>query len=84
LAESNCKALGVNFINTCLENQQVELPDKIPQDNPQLAECAWYKDIIFFLQELRPLDGMGKVKARSLKLKEIRYFLIDQVLKDYV
>jgi hypothetical protein len=45
-----------------------------------LAECTWYKDIIFFLQELRPPDGMGKSKARDLKLKEIRYFLIDQVL----
>jgi hypothetical protein len=45
-----------------------------------LEECTWYKDIIYFLQELRPPDGMGKSKARDLKLKEIRYCLIDQIL----
>jgi hypothetical protein len=80
LVESNCKYLGVNFINTCSENQQVELSDKGSQDNPPLAECTWYKDIIYFLQELNPPDGMGKIKARDLNLKAIRYFLIDQVL----
>jgi hypothetical protein len=80
LDESNCKYLGVNFINTCSENQQSELSDKNSQDNLPLAECTWYKDIIFFLQELQPPDGMGKRKARALKLKAIRYCLIDQVL----
>jgi hypothetical protein len=80
LVESNCKYLGVNFINTCSKNQQAELSDKSSQDNPPLTECAWYKDIIYFLQELKPPDGMGKIKERYLKLKEIRYFLIDQVL----
>jgi hypothetical protein len=42
-----------------------------------LAECTWYKDIIYFLQELRPPYGMGMRKERDLKVKEIRYFLID-------
>jgi hypothetical protein len=27
-----------------------------------------------------PPDGIGKSKARDLKLKVIRYFLIDQIL----
>jgi hypothetical protein len=80
LAESNCKALGVSFTNICSKNQQAELSDGSSQDNPPLAECAWYKDIIHFLQELRPPDGMGKIKARALRLKAIRYCLIDQVL----
>jgi hypothetical protein len=80
LVESNCKYLGVNFINTCSKNQQAKLFDKISQDNPPLTEYPWYKDIIIFLQELRSPDGMGKIKARALKLKAIIYFLIDQVL----
>jgi hypothetical protein len=80
LDESNCKYLGVNFINTCSENQQSDFSDKSSQDIPPLVECTWYKDIIFFLQELRPPDGIDKIKARDLKIKEIRYFLIDQVL----
>jgi hypothetical protein len=80
LVESNCKYLGVNFIHTCSENQQAELSDKSSQDRPPSAKCTWYKDIIYFLQELRPPDGMGKSKARYLKTKAIRYCLIDEVL----
>jgi len=52
LAKSNCKALEVNFINTCLKNQQVELSDKYSQVIPTLVECAWYKDNIFFLKNI--------------------------------
>jgi hypothetical protein len=51
-----------------------------PQDNPPLVECTWYRDIIYFLLELNPPDEMGKSKERDLNLKEVRYFLIDQVL----
>jgi ribonuclease HI len=37
LAKSNCKSLGINFINTCSEDQQVEVSDKIPHDSPPLT-----------------------------------------------
>jgi hypothetical protein len=80
LAESNCIDLEVNFINTCSGNQQTKLYDEGSQDNPPLAECIWYKDIIFFLQELQPPYGMGKNKARDLKPKTIKYCLFDRVL----
>jgi hypothetical protein len=80
LVESNCKALGVNFINTCSESQKTEASGSSPRDNPPLAGCTWYRVIIYFLQELRPPDGMGRSKERALKLKAIRYCLIDQVL----
>jgi hypothetical protein len=36
LAKSNCKSLGVNFINTCSKNQQVELCDASSQVSPPL------------------------------------------------
>jgi hypothetical protein len=77
LSESNCKALGVNFINPFSENHQAKVSNKIPQDSLPLEEYAWYKDIIYFLQDLNPPNGMGKNKARDLNLKEVRYFLID-------
>jgi hypothetical protein len=32
------------------------------------------------LQELKPPDGLGKSKARAVKLKAVKYFLIDQTL----
>jgi ribonuclease HI len=75
LAESNCKALGISFIN-----EQAESSNRNFQDALSLAECAWYRDILYFLQELKPPDGMGKSKARALKLKAVRYCLIDQTL----
>jgi hypothetical protein len=76
LAESNCKYLGVNFIDTCSEDQQAELSDKSSQDNPPLVECTWYKYIIYFLQELRPPGGMGKRKARALSSKQLGIALL--------
>jgi hypothetical protein len=80
LVESNCKSLGVNFINACSGNQQAELSDKDLQVSPPLAKCTWYKDIILFLQKLRPPNGMDKSKVRASKLKSIKYCLVDQVL----
>jgi hypothetical protein len=80
LDESNCRVLGVRFINTCSENQVAESSIKISHDGSSLAKCTWYRDILYFLQELKPPDGMGKSKARNLKLKMIRYCLTDQVL----
>jgi len=51
--------------------------DKSTQYNPPLVECTRYKDIIFFLQELSPQYGMGKINERDLKLKAIKYFILD-------
>jgi hypothetical protein len=75
LDESNCKALGISFIN-----EQVESSNKNFQGALYLATCSWYKDILYFLQELKPPDEMGKRKARALKLKAVRYCIIDQAL----
>jgi hypothetical protein len=75
LAESNYKALEINLIN-----EQTESSNRGSQGNVPLSACPWYKDILYFLQELRPPDGMEKGKARALKLKDVRYFLIGQAL----
>jgi ribonuclease HI len=75
LAESNYKALEINLIN-----EQTESSNRGSQGNVPLSACPWYKDILYFLQELRPPDGMEKGKARALKLKAVRYCLIGQAL----
>ena len=51
-----------------------------PQREPPLARCPWYKDVIYFLQELRPPDDLQRNMEKALKLKAVRYCLIDQVL----
>jgi ribonuclease HI len=80
LAEANCQALGISFINECSGIQQDRLSDIDHQREPPLAQCPWYKDVIYFLQELRPPDGLQRSKARALKLKAVKYCLIDQIL----
>jgi hypothetical protein len=80
LAESNCKALGVNFMGTNSVNQQSEIQNNNLQINSKLAECSWYKDVIYFLQNLQPPVGLEKAKVRSLKLKEVKYCIVDQML----
>jgi hypothetical protein len=39
LAESNCKALGVIFMNTHSKNQQIEIVDKYTHVSLNLVEC---------------------------------------------
>jgi ribonuclease HI len=75
MAESNYEALEINLINEQAESSNRESLSTVP-----LSACSWYKDILWFLQELRPPDGMEKSKARALKLKAIRYCLIGQAL----
>jgi hypothetical protein len=45
-----------------------------------LEECNWYKDIIYLLQNLQPPNGLDKTKIRDLKLKEIKYCIVDHIL----
>jgi hypothetical protein len=78
--ESNWKAFGVNFMNINSENQQVDFSYKISHITPNLVECTWYKDIIYFQQNFYPPNGLEKNKVRDLNLKAIRYCLIDHTL----
>jgi hypothetical protein len=48
--------------------------------DPPLEGSPWYKDVIYFLQKLQPPDGMQRNNDRALKIKEIKYFVIDQIL----
>jgi hypothetical protein len=86
LAESKCKALGVNFMNADSIYQQTDIASNKSQISPKLTECNWYKDLIHFLQTLQPPTGIDKNKVRDLKLTTIRYYIVDHVLywKDLV
>jgi hypothetical protein len=67
-------------MNINSKNQQGDFADESSHIIPMLAECTWNKDIIYFLQKLQPPDGLDKNKVRGLKLKVIRYCLVDHVL----
>jgi hypothetical protein len=80
LVESNCKELGVNFTSTNSINKQSNIPRSNLQINSKLVECSWYKDIIYFLQNLQPPTRLKKTKVQDLKLKVVRYCIVDQIL----
>jgi hypothetical protein len=67
-------------MDECSEIQQGRWFETDPQRDPPLAQCPWYKDVIYFLQELWPPDGLQRNKERDLKLKAVRYCLINQIL----
>jgi hypothetical protein len=49
LAEANCQALGVSFINECSGIQQGHQYEADPQREPPLARCPWYTHVIYFM-----------------------------------
>jgi hypothetical protein len=48
--------------------------------DPKFSQSMWYKDIIFYLQNLQCPPDWDKAKARSIKLKAVKYCIIDEHL----
>ena len=82
MADSNCHALDINFI--------AQLDDQEEMATPQISEAfsdsLWYADIIFVLLNLQAPPELSRTKARFLKSKEMKFFIIDNGLfwKDHV
>lgn len=60
-------------------------PLKTPQEpphsiSPYFRDSAWYKDIIFYLQNLQCPPDMEKSRYRSLKLKSLKYCILQEKL----
>lgn len=70
MAESNYKALELNVEGTSGEVNEY----------PNVFQYDWYKDIVYFLQNLDcPLE-MEKSKRRAFKLKAIKYCIMEDSL----
>lgn len=76
LVEFNCKVLDLNLIS----NMQGQIPDSHIQPYPDYLQSEWYKDIVYFLQNLSCLTEMERSKVWAFKLKDVRYCLIDSQL----
>jgi hypothetical protein len=54
------------------------------QDNMKVFEnyfySPWYRDIIYFLNYLECPPDLKNTRARSLKLKSIKLFILNQIL----
>ena len=47
---------------------------------PDFSASPWYADIVFVLQNLQPPAGLRKTQARSIKLKSVKFCIIEQYL----
>jgi hypothetical protein len=78
LDDSNCRALGVDYICNNSGNSHPQTNNS--QVNENIVESEWYKDILYFLQNFQAPPGMDKSKVRSLKLKVVKYCVNNQTL----
>jgi hypothetical protein len=78
LVDSNCRALGVDYI--CNNSGNLHPQNNSSQVNENIVESEWYKDILYFLQNFQAPPGMDKSKVRSLKLKVVKYCVNNQTL----
>ena len=48
-----------------------------PERSETFLDLPWYADIIFVLLNLQAPPGLSRTKARFLKLKAVRFCIID-------
>jgi hypothetical protein len=83
LVESNYGALDMNFPSTRIleiEPEKDETQEPPLKVIPKFAQSDWYKDIMFYLQNLSFQPSWDKAKNRSIKLKVVNYFILVEKL----
>ena len=75
MVDSNCKALNLGLIDS-----NISQVDERIMPYPNHFQSQWYRDIVYFLQNLTCPPEMEKSKKRALKLKAIKYCIIGQEL----
>jgi hypothetical protein len=80
LSESNCKVLELHQIFTRSDARIIHSGQDSLQVSENYSSSPWYKNIIYFLQHFECPPNVRKTKARSLKLKDIKFFISNQSL----
>jgi ribonuclease HI len=83
LAESNLRALDINCLQG--EDGDTHLQEPDDQTHPSKVEekfmsSGWYKDIVFYLLNLKCPDGLTPAKCRTLKLHAVKYCISENQL----
>jgi hypothetical protein len=77
MAQSNYDVLDINLLDAGLSStthsEQVEF-------FPNFLASPWYKDIIYVLQHLQAPSVLSKTQARSIKLKFVKFFILNGYL----
>ena len=89
MAKENCELMGINF--TCVKSAKVQTvvatKAEVNQDqnditsvSENISSCEWYSGIIQFLQKLEVSPNLTPNQARALKLKSVKFCIIDKLL----
>jgi hypothetical protein len=83
MVESNYKAIDLNSLTTNImeiEQGEDETQEPSSEVSPKFVESDWYKNVIFYLQNLSFSPAWDKAKARSIKLKAVKYCILGENL----
>jgi hypothetical protein len=73
MEESNCNALDINFLAT-FDEQEEQVTPKVKE---VFLNSPWYADLIFVLHNLQAPPGLTKTKSRFIKLKELKFCILE-------
>jgi hypothetical protein len=62
------------------QDSSVQIEETNSQVNNKYVSSTWYKDIVFFLLNFQSPPELDKSKFRSLKLRAVKYCIVDQTL----
>ena len=78
MAQPNLGSLGINFIDEV--SDQSEKEEVILQISEIFSNSPWYQDIVYVLQHLQVPPDLAKDKARHIKLKAVKFCIIERSL----
>ena len=87
MAKENCELMGIKFTCVNSPNLQTEVATEVAQHQNGIQQVAdnlssseWYLGIIHFLQKLEVPPGLTPNQARALKLKSVKFCIVDKLL----
>jgi len=83
MAEENCRLLDINLINMISKDgktKEIVAPGRKQSLAENLASCEWYSTIAQFLLELEAPLGLSLSQAKSIKLREAKYYIHEDLL----
>lgn len=77
MTQSNYDILRINLI-TKISDRLAE--EETLQVSQEFLSSPWYKDIIYVLQHLQAPLEMSKIRARFVKLKDVKFYILNGFL----
>ena len=79
LVESNCQVIDIHLVvKQSVQDSSTEHDKKHIYKRYHVS--PWYGKIVYFMLHLQCPPDLNKSEYRSLKLKALKYFLVDQIV----